>query len=165
MKKIIIIIVLAVVVIAGGIYLFSKDAQSPAAVDDPYASKSSRELALTCLPQEQLAMHIHPVLTIMINGQQKDIPPDIGIQPTCLHFLHTHDGSGTIHVESPVLKDYRLSDFFAVWDQPFSAEQILDAKVDDSHRIRMTVNGQDNTEYGDLVLRDGDKIVISYEAK
>jgi hypothetical protein len=165
MKKIIIIIVLALVVIAAGIYLFSKDAQSPAAVEDPYTGKSSRELALTCLPQEQLVMHIHPELKIMINGQQREVPPNIGIQPNCLHFLHTHDNTGKIHIESPVQKDYHLSDFFAVWDQPFSAEQILDAKVDDSHRIRMTVNGQDNTEYGDLVLHDGDQIVIIYEAK
>ncbi len=165
MKKIIIIIVLALAVIAAGIYLFSKDAQSPATVSDPYADKSSRDLALTCLPQEQLVMHIHPELKIMINGQQREVPSNIGVQPTCIHFLHTHDATGKIHVESPVQKDYHLSDFFAVWDQPFSADQILDSKVDATHRIRMTVNGQDNTEYGDLVLRDGDQIVINYETK
>lgn len=177
MKKVIIIVVIALAVIGGGVALMTYEAQHPE-IADPYSNKSSRELALTCLPQEQLVMHIHPVLTIMVNGQKREVPPNIGIQgagPTpvsqeaakenCLHFIHTHDNTGKIHVESPVPKDYHLSDFFAVWDQPFSDQQILDAKVDDTHRIRMTVNGQESTAYGDWVLRDGDQIEISYETK
>lgn len=164
MKKIIIVIVIAVVVIGGGILLMLNDAKHPE-YQDPYASKSTRELALTCIPTEQLAMHIHPVLTIVINGQKQDIPAGIGIQPNCLHFLHTHDDTGKIHVESPVQRDYQLSDFFAVWGKTFTADQILDSKVDATHKIVMTVNGQQSDEYGNLVLRDGDQIVISYEAK
>lgn len=164
MKKIIIIVVIAVVVIGGGILLMLNDAKHPENTD-PYANKSTRDLALTCIPQEQLAMHIHPVLSIIINGQQQEIPQGIGIQQNCIHFLHTHDNTGKIHVESPVQKDYHLSDFFAVWGQTFTSEQILDSKVDATHKIVMTVNGQPNTEYGDLVLRDGDQIVINYEAK
>jgi hypothetical protein len=164
MKKIIVIAILAIVVIGGGLLLMRNDVKHPENAD-PYAGKSSRELALTCLPQEQLAMHIHPVLTIMINGQKQEVSANIGILQTCIHFLHTHDTSGTIHVESPVTKDYHLSDFFAVWGKTFTQDQILDAKVDSTHRIHMTVNGQDNTEYGDLVLRDKDQIVIAYEAK
>jgi hypothetical protein len=164
MKKGIIIAIVALAVIGGGVYLFSKDAKNPESAD-PYAGKSSRDLALTCLPQEQLAMHIHPVLTIMINGQKKEVPANIGNQSTCIHFLHTHDTSGTIHVESPVQKDYKLGDFFAVWGQPFSADQILDAKADSTHRVHVTVNGQETTEYSDLVMHDKDQIVVSYEAK
>ncbi len=179
MKKGIIIAVIALAVIGGGIWLFLQDAQNPQATN-PFANKTSRELALMCEPTEHLVMHIHPVMTIMVNGEKQEVPPNIGIegvggnsvdhtqaqtQASCLHFLHTHDNTGTLHVESPVPMDYRLSDFFAVWDKTFTPEQILDFKASDTHRVKMTVNGQESTEYGDLILRDKDQIVISYEAK
>lgn len=164
MKKAIIIAIVAIVFIGGGILLMRNDAKHPENAN-PFANKSSRDLALLCLPTEQLAMHIHPVLTIMINGQKQEVPAQIGIEGSCFHFLHTHDNTGTIHVESPVQTDFHLSDFFAVWGKTFSQDQILDSKADDTHKIVMTVNGQPSTEYGDLVLRDKDQIVISYEAK
>src|SRR5262245_29031219 len=60
----------------------------------------------TPLPQEGQVVHIHPHLTIMVNGQQQTIPALIGINvdgrgnPTSFLPLHTHDATGTIHVES-----------------------------------------------------------------
>jgi hypothetical protein len=179
MKKTIIIAIVAIVVIGLGAFLMFQDAKDPQS-EGPFAGKTSRELALMCEQEEYVVQHIHPVLTIMVEGNKLEIPANIGIEAvssspstheqaqqeaSCLHFLHTHDNTGTLHVESPVAIDYKLSDFFAVWDQSFSVEQVFSYKADDTHRIKVTVNGQENTEYGDIILRDHDQIVISYEKK
>ncbi len=74
--------------------------------------------------------HYHPLLLIYYNGQQQLVPADIGISPSetspvnsCpsgeLHVLHTHDGSGIIHVELPAVpaSSPNLGQFFEIWGQ------------------------------------------------
>src|SRR5947209_1562386 len=51
-----------------------------------------------------IAMHIHPHLTILINGQDQVIPAGIGVEASGDLPMHTHDDSGTIHIESPVVQ-------------------------------------------------------------
>ncbi|HEV3172606.1 MAG TPA: hypothetical protein VGZ32_19835 [Actinocrinis sp.] len=90
---------------------------------------------------EQLAYHIHAHLAIYINGAAKTVPWGIGIaQPWqtqsesdgstfvtsggAFYYLHTHDDTGVIHIESPVQVTYTLGQFFAEWNQKLSANQI-----------------------------------------
>lgn len=127
--------------------------------------KTNREVALRCTTDMATQFHIHPVLKIIINGQEQEIPANIGIEVTCMKALHTHDTTGIIHVEAPVKRDFTLADFFAIWGKSFTKDQILDSKVDDNHSIKETVNGQEVQDYENTVLRDKDKIVISYEEK
>jgi hypothetical protein len=63
------------------------------------------------------AVHIHPTLSIVVDGEPVAVPTDIGISPAFggLAALHTHDEVGTIHVESPIVRDYSLGEFFDVW--------------------------------------------------
>jgi hypothetical protein len=122
----------------------------------------------TPLPQEGQVVHIHPHLTITINGQQQEIPANTGIgtdsmgRPTFLP-IHTHDNTGTIHVESPIQRDFHLKDFFDVWGQTFTNQQIMGSVglVTMTH----TVNGQTSpsTEFGSLLLQDKDDIRISVD--
>jgi hypothetical protein len=93
---------------------------------------------------EQTAYHIHAHLTIYVNGVQKAIPYGIGIVPpwqtngsgtstfvtggSKFYYLHTHDETGVIHIESPNQVTYSLGDFFAVWGQPLSTSQVGPAK-------------------------------------
>jgi hypothetical protein len=126
---------------------------------------SSREVALLCTTDLATQYHIHPVLKIIINGEQKTIPTDLGIQPSCMTSIHTHSGDGIIHVESPVEKDFTLGDFFAVWQKDFSKERILDAIVDTSSEIVVTVNGELVDTYENTILEDKYSIIISYQSK
>jgi hypothetical protein len=89
---------------------------------------------------EQLAYHIHAHLAIYVNGSQKTVPYGIGIeQPwstqasgssefvnsgAAFYYLHTHDDTGVIHIESPTTKFYTLGQFFAEWNQPLSSTQV-----------------------------------------
>ncbi len=126
---------------------------------------SSREAALLCTTDMATEFHIHPELQILINGTPAVIPANIGILPVCMNSIHTHSPDGIIHVESPVKKDFTLSDFFAVWQKDFSKEKILDNNVTPSTEIVVTVNGQKVDTYENTILRDKDKIVISYQNK
>src|SRR6266542_5599468 len=59
--------------------------------------------------------HAHPNLAIVINGTTFTIPSQVGIQGGCNKPIHTHDTSGTLHVETDDNRDYTLHDFFLIW--------------------------------------------------
>lgn len=110
-------------------------------------------------------MHIHPHVTIRINEEQQEIPKDIGVSVRCMRPVHTHDAAGTIHVEFPRAHDFTLGDFFKVWGKEFSSTQIFDFRVDENHLLSINVNGEPNSEYENLILKDGAKIEITYGAR
>ncbi len=112
-----------------------------------------------------LSMHIHPELEIYINNEKVKIPANIGIDPTCMKAIHTHDDTGKIHLEYPEAYDFKLGDFFTVWGKPFSKNQILDKTADSTHTVTMTVDGQPNSEFENLIMKDEQKIVIRYDEK
>lgn len=132
-------------------------------------SDSSKEASILprdkCVQHTGLGMHIHPELEIYLDGEKVAIAENIGVTPACMRSLHTHDDTGKIHVEYSKKIDFQLGDFFAVWSMPFSQSEILDKKVGDTHKITMTVDGVASEEFEKLVLKDGQKIVIRYEAK
>ena len=128
-------------------------------------SKTNRELVISCTTDMATQFHIHPHLEITINGQKQEIPAEIGIDSGCMHSIHTHDVSGTIHVESPEKRDFTLDDFFFLWKKKFSKDQILDFKADEKHIIVEKINGTVVQDYENTILRDKDEIVISYEEK
>ncbi len=113
-----------------------------------------------CAPingHDGLAMHIHPELSIFANNVRQEIPADIGIENGQMLPLHTHDNTGRLHVEAPVVRDFKLKHFITdIWNQPLSATQVMGF----TGRVTMTVNGQPNTEFGELVLRDNQRIEI-----
>ena len=125
--------------------------------------RTTREVALTCTTDMATEFHIHPTLEIVVNGQIQEIPPNIGVLRNCMNALHTHDAVGTIHVESPERRDFTLADFFAVWGKPFTNEEILEFKTDETHRIKVLVDGVEVDTYENTVLKDKEKIIISYE--
>ena len=78
---------------------------------------------LPCQSAEQFADHYHVHLSVLNNGRPAAVPARIGIEATCIHWLHTHDQSGLIHVEIPDSQTehtFLLGDFFAVWGQTLS---------------------------------------------
>jgi hypothetical protein len=76
---------------------------------------------ISCQP-EHLESHYHAHLTLLRNGRQVTVPAYIGIdfKHQCLYWLHTHDATGIMHIESPDTRTYTLGEFFDVWGQPLS---------------------------------------------
>ena len=86
--------------------------------------------------REMLQVHVHAHLSLFYNGQQIAIPYGIGIvQPfqvkngfvgmgAGIYWLHTHDATGIIHVESPDSRTYTLGQFFDIWGQPLDVKNV-----------------------------------------
>ncbi len=109
-----------------------------------------------------LKLHIHPQLSIEIEGVNQTIPAGIGISENGLRVIHTHDDSGRIHVESPWPMRFYLKDFFYVWGKRFDSRCIFDYCSDGNHTLAVYVNGTRSGLYGDLPLEDGEQIRIVY---
>lgn len=110
-------------------------------------------------------IHWHPELTIMINGQKQEISANLGLgavhQP-----VHTHDSTGVLHLEiqGVVRKDdIKLGQFFKIWGKQFTSNCILDFCGNQSGTVKMFVNNEENAEFENYHMKDGDKIEIRYE--
>lgn len=152
-----------VILVIGGLIWWGSAAKSKKI--ESLEHLSTRELALRQTTDMATTYHIHPELAIFVNGTQVAIPHNLGVNARGMTAIHTHDEEGVIHVEAPIKADFTLGDFFAVWGKDFSRTKLLDSIVDEKSEIVMTVNGQEVDTYENTILRDKDKIVISYQAK
>jgi len=59
------------------------------------------------------------------NEQSILIPANVGFDSSCARPLHTHDISGTIHVETDVNQNYTIADFFLIWGKVFNSSGIF----------------------------------------
>lgn len=100
---------------------------------------------IQCNTSEGAVTHIHQHLVIYDRGQPVLVPAGIGIRetsvPACLFWLHTHDTTGVIHVESPTQSTYTLGQFFDIWGQPLSRTRVASITADKNHSVRAYVNG------------------------
>jgi len=118
-------------------------------------------------------VHWHPNLSVTLNGSPYTVPANIGIESSLwkdhsldqygigMSPLHTHDTSGTIHVEvNTSHRDFTLHEFLAIWGQPSDGSAIGGHPV-----ASLTVDGvQHASPRGDVVLKDGQKIAITLSA-
>jgi hypothetical protein len=81
---------------------------------------------IKCDKAEHFNFHYHAHLDIFVNGFSYLVPAGIGIKPPdCIYWLHTHDISGIIHVESAENKTFNLGQFFVIWGIKFNNSQIV----------------------------------------
>ena len=90
--------------------------------------------------QEMLKTHIHVHLSVFYKGEQIAIPYGIGIiKPFRVengfvgagqgyYWLHTHDATGILHIESPDNRSYTLGNFFNIWGEPLNAHNVAGLK-------------------------------------
>jgi hypothetical protein len=86
--------------------------------------------------REMLKVHVHAHLSLFNKGNQIAIPYGIGIVKPFqvnngfvgmgqgIYWLHTHDATGIIHVESPDARVYTLGQFFDIWGQPLTSRAV-----------------------------------------
>lgn len=110
-------------------------------------------------------LHWHPELAILIKGEKQEVPANLGIG--AVHKpIHTHDTSGVLHLEMQGLvkkEDIKLGQFFKIWDKQFNSSCIFDFCNAEGGQVKMFVNGSENTEFENYLMKDGDKIEIRYE--
>lgn len=126
----------------------------------------------TNVPEDQIVarkgIHWHPRLTILIKGEKEEIPADFGIGAAHLP-IHTHatdNKEGVLHMEMSglVTKDEtKLNKWFKLWGKQFNVNCIFDKCNGSEGTVKMTVNGTENKEFENYLMRDGDRIEIRYE--
>jgi hypothetical protein len=113
-----------------------------------------------CITGES-SIHVHPYLRIVIEWQNVTIPSQVGFFSggSCLMPIHTHDASGTLHIElssADANQNFTLGDFFRIWNATpgmgtlsfggsvhpvtFSATDILGFVTDSSHKVVVLVD-------------------------
>lgn len=121
------------------------------------------------IPEEEIisrrGIHWHPELAILIKEEKQEISANIGIggvhQP-----IHTHDTSGTLHLEIQgfvTKQDTILGRFFKIWGKQFNSNCIIEFCNGPDGIVKLFVNGQENGEFENYPMKDGDKIEIRYQ--
>ena len=123
-------------------------------------------------------IHYHPQLRIVINGETRPVPTNIGIGPQYadnpyyhggmqMTSIHTHDSSGTLHWEimnrAPKDGELQLGAFFDIWGKTFNETCLFDYCNTDEKQVTMTVNGKENKQFGNHTIQGNERIVIRYE--
>jgi hypothetical protein len=121
---------------------------------------------IQCNAVEQLVFHNHAHLDIFIDGQPYTVPSEVGIIPgKCIYWLHTHDDSGVIHIESPVTRNFTLGQFFDIWKKQFSNVQIFDKTANATNVMAVYVNGNKingEANYRNIEIQEHDQIAIVF---
>ena len=95
---------------------------------------------IKCDKTEHFNFHYHAHLSIFVNGSSYLVPGGIGIEPPdCIYWLHTHDDSGIIHIESPQNNTFNLGQFFDIWGQKLSNTQLFEFSTGNSTDRDLTV--------------------------
>ena len=153
------ILLVAVLAIGYGVVNFTSSGGTVPLSSSALANPSQPTAAIPSGP-----IHWHPVLTIKINGQQQIIPENIGIGSSIHQPIHTHDTSGTLHMENdrPTADNMKLGFFFQIWNKKFNSQCIFDNCNTADKKVRFTVNGKENMDFENYIMADGDKMVIEY---
>jgi hypothetical protein len=115
------------------------------------------------MPGTKMVLHIHPKLNVTADGNPMIIPKNVGIDESLwkdhsldkygmqgMAPLHTHETSGTIHVESNTNRAYILGQFLDIW-----GGLNLNGKT-----VKATVDGKPVSDYRNILLKDGEQISL-----
>jgi hypothetical protein len=162
-KKLVIIVISILIVAVAAAYI---GIYHSIGSNTPSAASALTVDGIQCNTNEQLLFHIHTHLDIFVNGQIIYIPPQIGIIPDkCIYWLHTHDGTGIIHIESPIKRDFTLGQFFDIWSKKLNNPSSDFANIFGGKSTPdIYVNGQKVTgvNYRDIKLHAHDEIALVY---
>lgn len=112
---------------------------------------------IECNTNEFSVLHNHAHLDLYVNGNQMTVPERIGVVDNkCLYWMHTHDTSGVIHIESPKSREFTVGQFLSIWKT--SGDFPVSGAVP-----KIFVNGQAmNTNLDDTRIKEHDEIAIVY---
>ena len=135
--------------------------------------------------KEYLTYHIHAHLDVFVNGRAVTVPAALGIEvrdpgvqkfedpgkateyggieecaQACIAALHTHGEDGVVHIEAPTRADYRLGQFFELWNVRLTPT-CVGGYCTPRAPVVVFVNGRRlRTDPADLVFEDGQEIAI-----
>ena len=121
---------------------------------------------IECAGAEQFVFHIHTQFNITFNNQSYPIPAGIGIIPNnCIYWMHTHDDSGLIHIESPIKKEFTLGQILDIWNRFNSSDTVVQNITNNNVNgtLLVYINGtqmNSSTDHRDIELKDRGNISL-----
>jgi hypothetical protein len=132
---------------------------SPASSLDERAEFAGVEI----LDAESFVTHTHTQLIIIVDGEERTVPANIGVDETSgrIAALHTHATDGVLHVESPVVEaTYTLDQFLRLWGIGGSENSLCAAMLSQTP-CAVDVEGTDGSVLTlDTVLLDEETITL-----
>lgn len=104
------------------------------------ADQAAERADLIGLPAEGTTMHEHANVQVFVHGEQQDVPTDIGVGDDIVS-LHTHEPSGTVHMESQSIYPFTLGEFFDVWGVRLNETCLGGHCEDDESTLRVFESG------------------------
>ncbi|MGZ4400463.1 MAG: hypothetical protein ACXVYM_06290 [Gaiellaceae bacterium] len=127
------------------------------------AGLSGRLQALGLPGSDGGAIHIHQHLDVYVKGRHAVVPAEIGLTSSFGAPLHTHDTSGVIHLESPIVRPYTLGDFFGIWNVRLTRTCLGSYCNRGAARLRVYVDGdQFSGNAASIVLTAREEIAVTY---
>ena len=122
------------------------------------------------LNSNQTVLHNHVRLNVTLDGNPITVPTQIGIGQlgkaedrllygdhsldkygmSGMSPLHTHDDTGTIHVESNTVRNFTLGEFLNIW-------RGLDV---DGKTVKASINDKPVSDFRNIILNDREKIKL-----
>jgi hypothetical protein len=164
-RSIILVAIISLTVSGLGVFApYLAYAQNPPSLAIPLTTMVD---GIQCNVREQFLFHIHTHIDIFVNGQVIYIPPQIGIIPgKCIYWMHTHDGTGIVHIESPINRDFTLGQFYDLWKSKLNNLQVFDNIFNgkDMTPPNVYINGKvpSTINYRDIKLTPHQEIAIVY---
>ena len=114
------------------------------------SSANPPRAGIPCGSTEQLAVHYHAHLSIIVKGGGALVPAGVGIDQStqCLYWMHTHTADGVIHIEAPksaAARKFTLGDFFTVWDKPLDRTHVGATTLGVDDKLVVVVDGKTYT--------------------
>jgi hypothetical protein len=121
-------------------------------------------VGLPALSREGRAFHIHAHLDVFVAGRPVIVPAGIGIDPAgrFISPIHTHDATGVIHVESPVVRKFTLGQFFGVWGVRLGGGCLGEYCSGSGSSLRVYADGNPVGDPSRLVLAAHQEIVVAF---
>jgi hypothetical protein len=121
-------------------------------------------LGLPGLREEGTALHIHAHLDVFVHGSRVVVPAGVGIDPDgrFISPLHTHDTTGVIHVESPVVRPFTLGQFLGVWGVRSGGGCLGGYCTRDGESLRVYADGRLVARSDRLLLGPHEEIVVAF---
>ena len=163
-KQLFIIVGIGLVVsgVATMLILYQELSTGNATTAQPLSQNSNQFNLQEIHANPKLVMRDRVLLTVIRNSDQIQVPKEIGISsdlwkdhsldrygPATLSPMHTHDTSGTIHIESTAVREFTFGEFLRVWG------------IDTGKIVRLSNSqGNEMSDYENHVLRDGERLLL-----
>jgi len=139
--------------------------EAPWAPQLSHLEERLQAIGLPALRREGTTLHLHQHLDLFIHGHPVPVPAEIGVNRVegFIAPIHTHDGSGAIHIESSVISRYTLGQFFDIWGLRLTPTCLGGYCNAGEQILRVYVNGAPVTSNPrEIGLEDNQEIVIAY---